>query len=1146
MFTGCKNPTLAGTAAEAVGHVGLSGLPDLPRAPVKDASGGAEGADKGADKEEEEEAPVGTMDLLIQRLSRVMTKLSDPGAQQRAARAAGYVVAGGCSPSDANALIDALFKLSRSKSEETQLAVGEALCFAFGGVGVRAHTVLYGSFVNLAGTEKMSLAGLETATPGDGAVSMDTDELDGVGFEGTDAARTKILDAIFQKYLYSSRSEERCAACTWLLALVLHTRRHPKLLSMLPEIQEAFGSLLGDQNELTQEMASRGVSVVYELGTEDQRKELLGSLMGVLSGESQRKRRVKLDDDTQVFQEGTIKVDDKELAKKKDGDAPAGSTGGGSLSTYKELCSIVTDIGQPDLIYKFMDLANYQAMLNSSKGAAYGFASIAKRAGDALAPHLAKLLPKLYRMQHDPSPNMREAVKGIWQAVVDDPKGAVEKHFGAVMEELLTECGSRMWRARQSSASALAELLSGRRFVEVEPYLERVWEASLRSIDDIKETVRLAGKTLCRASRGLTIRLCDSHHSSPAETRSTIEKTLPMLLNKGLNSSVREVQALAMDVVMNVAKHAGSKELGPHIPTMVTCLLEALSGMEDSRLNYIEQHAPAIGLSQEKLEHARLQSAKASPMGETLDLLMNHVDEEVMKELVPAIGGVLRSGVGLNTRAGAARFISRLCLRRGSLVRPHAGKLFKSLLSAAESDRSASVFAAMIAAVASVARHATEARVNQLVEDAAVSYEAVDDDNHERRATLATALCLELSRNASDALRDHATKILPLAFVGRFDEDEKRRRRWEEVWEENASGASSTCRLYLDEILASSLKRLGSSQYQVKRQGAAALAGLAVAAPDVVAGAGKVPAILDALLKELPGRVWEGKESLLPGVADVVEKCPEASGAFGGETVVAALVAEASRKKSSYREAALSALQRSLTALAPPGGTKETSPVCDFFPVAFPLIRDVLSPGGGSDADGVSGDASAAARKDQTPATDTDGGVGGNTIREMEEEAHRKASEAKAGGAVAERALECLASLCAGAGDAASLAAAAPAVASFAGDAIDPSAPWTRRAAGLRVVKSLSTRCGQLNVSGIEAWLDPLRESMGSCANDPKVSQLRSVAAEALGASTRALGSVGTSSTRDAFVKKLEEMRDGDRAPDVRGAAHRSLADALS
>ena len=31
-----------------------------------------------------------------------------------------------------------------------------------------------------------------------------------------------------------------------------------------------------------------------------------------------------------------------------------------------------------------------------------------------------------------------------------------------------------------------------------------------------------------------------------------------------------------------------------------------------------------------------------------------------------------------------------------------------------------------------------------------------------------------------------------------------------------------------------------------------------------------------------------------------------------------------------------------------------------------------------------------------------------------------------------------------------------------------------------------------------------------------------------------------------ALVKTLEEMRDGDRAPDVRGAAHRSLTDALS
>ena len=108
--------------------------------------------------------------------------------------------------------------------------------------------------------------------------------------------------------------------------------------------------------------------------------------------------------------------------------------------------------------------------------------------------------------------------------------------------------------------------------------------------------------------------------------------------------------------------------------------------MEDARLNYIEQHAPAIGLSTEKLEHARLHAAKASPMGETLDVLMGHVDEEVMKELVPVIASVLRSGVGLNTRAGAGRLCTIMSSSRltGTTA---AGKLFKSLLAAANADQ---------------------------------------------------------------------------------------------------------------------------------------------------------------------------------------------------------------------------------------------------------------------------------------------------------------------------------------------------------------------------------------------------------------------------------------------------------------------------
>ena len=717
-------------------------------------------------------------------------------------------------------------------------------------------------------------------------------------------------------------------------------------------------------------------------------------------------------------------------------------------------------------------------------------------------------------MQHDPNPRMQEAVKGIWQAVVDDPKTAVDSHFAAVMEELLGECGSRQWRARQSAASALAELLSGRRFVEVEPYLERAWTVSLRVVDDIKETVREVGKTLCRSVRGLTVRLCDAHHSSPEETRKTIAATLPLLLQTGLLSPVKEIQSLSMDVVMKVAKQAGSAEIRPHVPEMVKCLLEALSSMEDSRLNYIEQHAASVGLSAERLEHARLQNAKASPMGETLDALMAHVDEEVMKDLVPAVGSVLRSGVGLNTRAGAGRFIARLCLRRGSLVRPHAGKLFKALLGAAASDRSASVTAAMVSAVAAVARHAAEPRVHRLVEDLAEMYDDVDDDDAEKRRALAAHLAVELSRNASDALRDHAARILPLAFVGRFDQHAGCTRRWEEVWEENASGASSTVRLYLDEIVAACAARLTSAQYHVKRQGAAAMAEMAKVAPEVVAP--KVPEMLELLLGELPGRVWEGKDAVPKATADVAEACPEATAAVpgGGARVIAALVTEAARKKIQYRKAALAALDRALAALAPADGDPASAP--DFLSTTMPLLRELL---GETTRRWTKPRRRTRIEGGEHRGGDGGGGTSEGTRGEGERRGGRRRARMSRDGA-------------GGVGDARVRRRRGGVRASLAEAALAPEHPWTRRAAGLRVMSALATRAAKTGTQA-EGWLSTMTIAAKACGEDPRTSQLRSAAAEALGAATRALGE--KSEVRAACVEALEEMRDGDRAPDVRG-----------
>jgi proteasome component ECM29 len=48
----------------------------------------------------------------------------------------------------------------------------------------------------------------------------------------------------------------------------------------------------------------------------------------------------------------------------------------GEFSTYKELCSVANEMGQPDLIYKFLDLASHHSIWNSRLGAAFSLGSI--------------------------------------------------------------------------------------------------------------------------------------------------------------------------------------------------------------------------------------------------------------------------------------------------------------------------------------------------------------------------------------------------------------------------------------------------------------------------------------------------------------------------------------------------------------------------------------------------------------------------------------------------------------------------------------------------------------------------------------------------------------------------------------------------
>ena len=56
--------------------------------------------------------------------------------------------------------------------------------------------------------------------------------------------------------------------------------------------------------------------------------------------------------------------------------------------------------------------------------------------------------------------------------------------------------------------------------------------------------------------------------------------------------------------------------------------------LQDSRLNYIEQHAERMGLDADKLENLRVSASKASPMGDTLDLCARFATGQALDDLV--------------------------------------------------------------------------------------------------------------------------------------------------------------------------------------------------------------------------------------------------------------------------------------------------------------------------------------------------------------------------------------------------------------------------------------------------------------------------------------------------------------------------------
>lgn len=806
---------------------------------------------------------------IIKSLEDLTKKSNNLQLQEASLEALGSIGAG--LPADdpsIGAILETIYNLHTTKQVELFLTSGEALANCVGGWNSKALR----SLIDIGDVEP----------PASSRASL----------------LKEALDKLMSEFLASGKPTLRKATTVWLLSLVQFLGDEPEIKSELQRLHSAFSMLLTDRDDFIQETASKGLNIVYRLGNDKLKKELVSSLVRSFTSDVKTNTGTTLTEDTQLFDSSML------------GNAPDGS----QISTYKDVMSLASDVGNPELVYRFLSLSAHSTIWNGRKGAAFGFHSILMDAtndkglaGSGIdAAQTAKLIPKVFRYQFDPNPRLAEVMKNVWTAVAPDPKKTIEDNFSLIMAEVLKGMGERAWRTRQASCTALNELIRGRTLTELQPYLEEVWKMTFRTADDIKESVRGAAQQTTKTLTNTIVKYCDPKYASPSEIASVLDIIIPFLLGtQGMQASAKEVQAFSLNTMLKVCKTAGP-QLRPHVPEIVDVLLTSLSTLESQALNYLSFHTDKYDISAEQLDTSRLASAKNSPMMEAIERCIDVVDAAALTALIPRLLHTLKRGVGVATKAGCARVLFVLSLRAREDLKPHADQIVKVLQAAIAQDANSVVRKSYASTLGYIVPLATQKRMILLVEDLRLSYLETEDES---RWPIAAVTMREIAKHASENLKSIAAETMPLIYMGTFDEDKRTREEWEEVWVDNVGSSSNAVKLYLDEILQLVDKYLESPMWRTKKIAALTLTGACKVLDKGIDA--KYDAVMPLLIKGLAGRTWDGKEAVLDAFVAVIEGCKgeiEKRGTL--DELLKLLIREGKRNNTEYKKHAQKALQK--------------------------------------------------------------------------------------------------------------------------------------------------------------------------------------------------------------------------------------------
>ncbi|KIW30103.1 uncharacterized protein PV07_05877 [Cladophialophora immunda] len=730
------------------------------------------------------------------------------------------------------------------------------------------------------------------------------------GLDVNEQLLIKVLDRVLGECNTTKPSLKKAAAI-WLLCIIQYCGELPAVKARLRECQAAFARLLNDRDEIVQETGSRGLSLVYERGDKQLRDDLVRDLVQSFTG-SNAKMSGTVNEDTQLFEPGALPTEN-----------------GQSVTTYKDIVRLATEMGDPSLVYRFMNLASNNAIWSSR--AAFGRFGLGRVLADSTyLTENKKFYPKLFRYRFDPNPNVQRSMNEIWRALVKDPNAVINENFDLIMEDLLQSVVSgKEWRAREASCAAISDLVQGRDVDVFEKYLDDIWKVAFKVLDDVKETVRLAAMKLCRTLTSMLIRNLEIGEGNSKRSGTMLNHAMPFLLQQMDSGAGKEVQQYAIVTLLEVVKKCPPKSLRPFAPTVLETLVLSLSSLEHESINYLHLNADKYGLTAEKLDKMRVSSINASPVTEAIEDCLESVTMTVeanddpnamqgvvssshsqgrhatMDDAMQRLANAYRAAIGLPSKIGLSRVMTTLVVRHPTAFRPYADK-FVQLTRKHILDRNATISVAFSTSLGYLMRLASDKEVQATNKFAQKLYFESQELSHR---SVAGEIIQAISKAANDVFMNFAPTFLPFAFIGRRDTDEEVRERFDVPWKENIGGSRSI-NLYLTEIVGLISAHIGSPLWPIKQACSLAVAELVGS----IEAQGKysdteASLIWGVMQAALEGKTWDGKEEIVKVYPKFVREAqPLWSNGQTTQQMKKIAIREAKRTNIGYRPHAIEAL----------------------------------------------------------------------------------------------------------------------------------------------------------------------------------------------------------------------------------------------